>query len=64
MHQYILFDILYNANTVLTSNIKIGRAVRLYVHSAMLLHYRVHSRVRSVTTYITAVAELHKPLLW
>lgn len=43
---------------------RIGRAARVYPDSAQLLHYRVHQRVKSVTTYITAVAERHKPLPW
>lgn len=43
---------------------RIGRAVRVYLDSAQLLLYRVHYRVKSVTTYITAVAERHTPLPW
>lgn len=43
---------------------RIGRTARVYLDSAQLLHYRVHQRVKSVTTYITAVAERHKPLPW
>lgn len=43
---------------------RIGRAVGVYPDSSQLLHYRVHQRVKSVTTYITAVAERHTPLPW
>lgn len=43
---------------------RIGRAAGVYPDSARLLHYRVHQRVKSVTTYITAVAERHTPLPW
>ena len=43
---------------------RIGRAAGVYPDSAQLLHYRVHQRVKSVTTYITAVAERHTPLPW
>ena len=41
-----------------------GREASVYPDSARLLHYRVHQRVKSVTTYITAVAERHTPLPW